>query len=481
MNHQQGNDYSVELPEGVFTALGMEYYIVARDTENNEIRIPENGDLYSIKAHVTDVLSTEPVVGGSVQNAYRMISIPLFLNNTSIVGQIGDRLPLGEKATDWRLFRFSPGSDSPQEYPNIEEFSPGKAFWLISKNNYTLRSPDGTTVTTNESFSISLAPGWNDIANPWMFDISSENIENPSKANIGVLYSYEGSWSDPVNPPDIIEPWKGYAVRNMENHTVVIKLLPELEKSVSKQVSLDNEAVWELIIKASAGLAVDHANRFGVRHDASIEWDRFDFVEPPAVGEYVSVTFPHKDWQQYPYDYTVDFRPSTPNTQSWDFAVRTNISKETVTVHLEGIEHLPDGYSVKLLDLEDNKNIDLKNGSFDFISGYELTERYYRITVTDIAEPESPSTKPEYFITASSFPNPFNPQTTIRYELPLSGVVNIDVYNAVGQLVKAYDVGYLNEGVHELEFNTEQLTSGIYIYHIHTSYSTASGKMLFMK
>ena len=79
------------------------------------------------------------------------------------------------------------------------------------------------------------------------------------------------------------------------------------------------------------------------------------------------------------------------------------------------------------------------------------------------------------------FPNPFNPQTTIRYKLSMSGKVAISIYNAVGQQVKVYDIGYRNQGTHELVFDASNLTSGIYFYRVDAGYAYVTEKMLYMK
>jgi len=479
---ENDRDFSAVLPKGVFTASGTEYYIFAQDINGNVARKPDDQDFYCITAQVSSIASTEIVMGGSIQNAYRMISIPLTLKTQTISDQMRDRLPNGSSGTDWRMFSFPSGSTTPQEFPNIEGFQPGIAFWIITKEDYTLRTSEGTTVTTSEPFSLTLSPGWNDIANPWMFDISWNDIENPSNANLDVLYTYEGEWSEPMNSPHLIKPWKGYALRNMENRNVIIKLQPIPFEASEKPVVIQNTEEWKLTVKAIAGGAMDSANHLGVRRDAKVEWDTYDHVEPPPIGEYVSVSFPHYEWQQYPYTYTVDFRPPGKE-MSWDFDVKTNIPQETVAVQLLGMDNLPEDYSVKIIDLDMEYTFGDRYNSFSFVSGEELTERHFRIVVTDSqeTEPEEQSTIPEQFITAKCFPNPFNSQTTVRYELSLPGKVYITIYNMVGQEVQIYDGSNKDRGIYEYVFDASSLTSGVYFYHIDAGYASFTGKMLYMK
>ncbi|MBN8545249.1 MAG: T9SS type A sorting domain-containing protein [Ignavibacteria bacterium] len=73
---------------------------------------------------------------------------------------------------------------------------------------------------------------------------------------------------------------------------------------------------------------------------------------------------------------------------------------------------------------------------------------------------------PTNFLLEQNYPNPFNPSTVIRYQLPVSGMITIDLYNATGEKVATL----LNEteeaGVHSLSFDAVKygLSSGIYFY-----------------
>ncbi|MBS1518168.1 MAG: T9SS type A sorting domain-containing protein [Bacteroidetes bacterium] len=69
-----------------------------------------------------------------------------------------------------------------------------------------------------------------------------------------------------------------------------------------------------------------------------------------------------------------------------------------------------------------------------------------------------------------NYPNPFNPTTKIMYDLPVSGIVDIKVYNSAGKEVMTLVSGMKSTGRHEVVFNGSSLTSGIYYYRI-----TASG------
>jgi hypothetical protein len=475
------NTYTCSFVEGEFPAEGMEYFIVARDLNNVSLRASApDKDFYSIRARVNNMLSPNKVAGGSVQNSYRMVSIPLLLNNTAIMEQSGV-IPKGNMGTEWRLFRFSPGETEPREYPNIEGFAPGIAFWLISKSDFQPQSPEGVAVSSADPFTIELKPGWNDIANPWMFNISWNDIENPSSGNLSKPYSYEGSWSDPSSSSRVLKPWTGYAVKNLEIRNVWIRLLPKPAQSVGKEASPDPDLLWKLTLTAQAGLASDRANHVVVRRNASPEWDVFDEVEPPVIGEYVSIAFPHSEWTRYPSDYTIDARPPD-SALAWNFDVRTNITHVRVTVSLEGLATLPAGTAIAIFDRDTGQRMEIAEGSFSFRTTNGVAERHFTLSVNGAAEPgRDTAQRPGQFVTAHAYPNPFNPRTVIRYELSTPGNVVLTVFNAVGQKVREERLGRKERGVHEYIFDAAGLTSGLYMYRVDPGYAAVTEKMLYMK
>ncbi|TKJ41214.1 hypothetical protein CEE37_05995 [candidate division LCP-89 bacterium B3_LCP] len=80
-----------------------------------------------------------------------------------------------------------------------------------------------------------------------------------------------------------------------------------------------------------------------------------------------------------------------------------------------------------------------------------------------------------------AYPNPFNPTTVISFELPVSSLVNLAVYDVSGRLISTVVNGWRDAGVHEVTFDGSGLVSGIYIYQLDIGSHSASGKMVLMK
>jgi len=84
---------------------------------------------------------------------------------------------------------------------------------------------------------------------------------------------------------------------------------------------------------------------------------------------------------------------------------------------------------------------------------------------------------PEKFSLSQNFPNPFNPATTITYQIPHAGFVTLKVYDILGREIATLVNEEKPAGSFEVQFNGNGLTSGIYFYQIKAGDpSTSSGQ-----
>jgi hypothetical protein len=74
--------------------------------------------------------------------------------------------------------------------------------------------------------------------------------------------------------------------------------------------------------------------------------------------------------------------------------------------------------------------------------------------------------KPYKYALKQNYPNPFNPSTTIEFDLPKYSEVNIVIYNIAGQKVQTLLNKKMAAGSHQLKFNAQNLSSGVYFYRI---------------
>ncbi|MDA0986462.1 MAG: M6 family metalloprotease domain-containing protein [Bacteroidetes bacterium] len=81
----------------------------------------------------------------------------------------------------------------------------------------------------------------------------------------------------------------------------------------------------------------------------------------------------------------------------------------------------------------------------------------------------------------NNYPNPFNPTTSIKFGIPLSGKVKIKIYDLLGRMVSLILDEELIAGYHSINFDASKLSSGTYIYKIETSEKSLSKKMMLLK
>ncbi len=88
---------------------------------------------------------------------------------------------------------------------------------------------------------------------------------------------------------------------------------------------------------------------------------------------------------------------------------------------------------------------------------------------------------PSAFQLYQNVPNPFNPTTTIAFDLPTSEHTKIDVFNMLGRHVKSVIDDNVMAGHHVVQFDASELSSGVYVYRIVTPSFQHSKKMLLIR
>jgi hypothetical protein len=80
-----------------------------------------------------------------------------------------------------------------------------------------------------------------------------------------------------------------------------------------------------------------------------------------------------------------------------------------------------------------------------------------------------------------NYPNPFNPTTKISYKINIEGMVVLQVYNLVGQVIKVLVSEIQAPGRYEVEFDGSELTSGVYLYKLQINGYTSVKRMTLLK
>ena len=185
--------------------------------------------------------------------------------------------------------------------------------------------------------------------------------------------------------------------------------------------------------------------------------------------------------------------------------------KWTKSTDIDGNEvkywfNLDDTYYVSLSDTTYNlsHSVLLANWYYD-----ELSAREFTVTVSAIDSAQNSSVPinggpqklfvnryqflstnddliPKNFKLYQNSPNPFNPNTHIRFDLPNNESIRLTIYNIAGKQVAQINKDNLSAGQHEINWKGQDqygdpLPSGLYIYRLVAGNKTSTRKMLLLK
>ena len=91
------------------------------------------------------------------------------------------------------------------------------------------------------------------------------------------------------------------------------------------------------------------------------------------------------------------------------------------------------------------------------------------------------SNGPNSFVLHQNFPNPFNPNTAIKFAISEKSQVNLSVFNLLGKKVAVLVDGNKNAGEYQVDFNAGNLPSGVYLYKLQAGNFSSSYKMIILK
>lgn len=99
-----------------------------------------------------------------------------------------------------------------------------------------------------------------------------------------------------------------------------------------------------------------------------------------------------------------------------------------------------------------------------------------RITPTE-TDPDTP----DGFAVGSNYPNPFNPSTIIRFEIPVESRVRVEVFDITGRSVALLIDESRQAGYYELPWDASALASGVYLYRVSSRFGSAVRKMTLLR
>ena len=403
--------FEFSVPQSIVTERGIIYNIEAIDIAGSRTISPTR----SIQVNVSDGISKG--LDSTRVGQYRMVSAPLNLKDSTASGLFSNSL--GQyNDTRWRLFELN-SDQSYEEYNSEMTQTPGKGFMLIVNNpGLFLTTGSGTSIALDTLFSMPLHQGWNMAGSPFAFPIAWEQVY---RLNDGILareelLTYNGNAFIPVDQNTTsLEPFSGYLIYSTQNDTLIINPDPsnpslQLIETDSTEI-LGGSSAWSLNISATAGSVSDTNNRIIASKGSAISWDKMDKPEPPAFGEYVSLSFPHPEWETVLKHFSVDARPEPETCDIWDVEVRSNLKQE-INLTFVGIDNVPENLDLWLVDEVLLVSQDLRiSAAYSFAGAGERFPKQLKLVIGEQVFCNETLKKmavlPDQTSLSQNFPNPF--------------------------------------------------------------------------
>ena len=105
---------------------------------------------------------------------------------------------------------------------------------------------------------------------------------------------------------------------------------------------------------------------------------------------------------------------------------------------------------------------------------------YSDFAVTDSKDPPIVPTE-EFLIMLPAYPNPFNPNTVISFDLSDADMVSLDIFDIAGRQVASLISEYMIPGSHQINWNPGNLSSGLYLVNLVVGTETFNQKITFIK
>jgi hypothetical protein len=403
------------------------------------------------------------------KNYYQMISIPFDVQGKSLADLFADNLGDYDNKR-YRIFDWKQQSEEYIEMTTMTRSLPaGKSLWLITRGATKLDVANGVSLPTNEPYSIALSKGWNMIGNPFAFPVSWDLVDSSK-----TLKYWDGQgWLD----EEILKPFQGYAVNAKQDTVIKIPAvaIASQQKLATRNIFTGNN--WRIKISAVKGVYHDRDNFVGVTAIVN----QCTVPEPPTIGDAISLYCVSEGRPQERY--SAYYQQKKQDGYQYTLKMCSNFQGKTcITVCPE---NLPDGFNWVVVspDLKIKYPMgaiymEQREHLFQIFVG---SEDYLSNNLQDFNE------IPRRFDMAQNFPNPFNPVTTIKYQVPKATKVSLVVYDLLGRRVITLARDDLKEpGYYQLQWKGQNqrgdlVASGLYILTLHADSYFKAIKMILQK
>lgn len=400
-----------------------------------------------------------------------------FINETNTVAEI-----YGADTEFWMLdvLGFMPATELDRNY----------GYWIDAQEAYYSIVEQADIEVDDYTFNID--SGWNIFPNPSLIDYDINQLRFEFD---GHSYDYTEAVQNYLIQPLVygtnnglmatskIEKYKAYYLYSYQN-SVILRIAPFYNPHFSTTYEID----WSIALVASQQRNNNSGIKVGSSQFATAGYDfQYDLFQPTfkPIETPVNMELVHEfEGIDIPIQQIIDGAIALDESTvlEWDFTLEADIDFD-LSFAAEQL-NIPDYLNAYVLindvyyDLNDEDGVIIQPDGEVTAGKLILTNE----TLTDAEDIQVPA-----LFTASNYPNPFNPTTTIQFSLPSSQNVEVTIYNVKGQKVKALLKDNRDAGNHKLTWlgdddEGNSVSSGVYFYKVRTkSQKNIIKKMLLMK
>ena len=470
----------------------------------------------------SDTLLSRTVIMGDA--GWHMLSSPVtglkyadLQTNTPLQG-----FPGAAQSNDKNLFTGYDGSDWTAPNSLAESITSGNGFILYFFNNdlYGSRALpidfDLKGGMPNSPITVPLhnsGDGFNLIGNPFpeYFDLRSLVMNGGSLAsNVAQIWDGDiGSYVLSTEQEGQIAPYQGFFVQNGDASSVTFSTDRPPKKILARKVSnnpSDPAIIGFEVSDADSGRILDKATALYFSDSATPGWDSWDMQKlSPLQSDYAILGIRSTDGTG---DAILKAEESQPLSLNAPVTFDLTISGVKASGHRlltwPVWRNIPEFWKIRLKDLKTQTVIDMRTDSlYQFTvdktqhktvgTGLELPVNVgskiadipgarFEVTITpNLTDVENNSLRPDKVKLSPNYPNPFNPETKIKFYLPDAMRARITVYDILGRRVAVLMDANSVAGWHTVTWKAENVSSGVYFYRLETTAKVLIHKMLLIK
>lgn len=370
---------------------------------------------------VLNVLASTTNISFQVDSLWNIVSLPGTPINTS-----KDTLFPGNTSNAYWFDGTS--------YVVENDLSKGKGYWLKFGQSQNVTLP----VVTSSSVQINVNSGWNLIGTLHQ-EISVSNVSsNPPNIISSPFYGYDRRYYQ----ANTLKVGKGYWVKTNQAGTLTLSLLTKLNNQIQAKIANSNWPGLRFI--SEDGLE----QRLYFTENVNREY--FELPPIPPSGSF-----------------DVRFADNTFVSELNETPKEIFIQSNSMIVRI-----IAEGVDFKLYEEMagfENQTI-LENGK----------EKIFKINSSGKIKVEPILSKLEYKL-SQNYPNPFNAQTRISFSIPKKELVQLKLFNIVGEEIKLLVNEEKPAGIHSVSVDLSDLPTGVYIYKIIAGSFAESRKLILIK